>query len=69
MTVESGVTYPLSGDVKILDKRHIEARYQVEGHPDISAVTVESPSRGMDAWVTVENVDRSTRFESFTFAR
>ena len=62
-----GKTWFFSSTVEIKEKGYVTVTYQIRDHPAYSRVTIESPSRGVDLFVTAEKNDRSQRFESFSF--
>jgi len=60
-------SYRFSRSVDVDRSGMVTATYRLERHPVYSYVTVESPSRGVDIFVTVEQVDGGQRFETFAF--
>ena len=63
-----GQTWYFSRTVEVERRNgYVTATYQLQDHPAYTRVTIESPSRGVDLFVTAEKNDRSQRFESFSF--
>lgn len=60
-------SYRFSRRVEVDERGLVVAAYRLKGHPALARVTVESPSRGVDIFVTVEQRDGEQHFEAFTF--
>ncbi|MEM1180934.1 MAG: hypothetical protein AAGM22_21505 [Acidobacteriota bacterium] len=55
-----------SREVTLTPRGLVTASYVID-HPDVTHMTVESPSRGVEVYVTVDKRDAAPQFEVFQF--
>lgn len=62
-----GPSYRFTREIDVSRSGLVTAAYRLKKHPDFKRVTIESPSRGLDVFVTAETVAGEQRFEAFHF--
>ena len=66
---QDGRSYRFTRKVDFSRSGLVTAAYQLKKHPDFARVTIESPSRGLDVFVTAETRSGEQRFEAFHFGQ
>ncbi|MEO1367454.1 MAG: hypothetical protein AAFX50_09770 [Acidobacteriota bacterium] len=67
LAFDGGASYRFIREVEVSRRGLVTATYVLEGHPAYQMITVESPSRGVDVYVTVHSFVEGQRFEAFSF--
>ena len=64
---QDGRFYRFAREVDVSRSGLVTAAYQFKKHPAFARITIESPSRGLDVFVTAETRSGEQRFEAFHF--